>query len=189
MRYLNCLLLAALLGSLQGCIPVIAAGVGTGALMADDRRTTGAVIEDETIKDKVANQIAGKYKDDTIHVNVTSFNRHVLITGEVPRDDVKADITLIAARVVNVKEVDNELTASAPSDFASRSNDMMVTTNVKLRFISENKDFHTHVKVLTENGMVYLMGLVYHKEADAAAEIASTTNGVQSVIRVFDYLD
>ena len=189
MRYLNCLLLAAMLASLQGCIPVIAAGVGTGALMADDRRTTGAVIEDETIKDKVANQIADKYKDDTMHVNVTSFNRHVLITGEVPRKDVKTDITLIAARVVNVKEVDDELTVSGSSDLASRSNDIMITTNVKLRFIRENKDFHTHVKVITEKGVVYLMGLVYHKEADAAADIASTTSGVQSVVRVFDYLD
>ena len=188
MRYLSYLLFAAVLGSLQGCFPVIAAGVGTGALMASDRHTTGAYIEDETIESKAAHQIRTKYKDN-IHVNLNSFNRHVLITGEVTNEESKSDIATLVAGVVNVKEVTNELSVSGQTSFTSRSNDSMVTTDVKLRFIN-NKVFQPdHVKVITENGVVFLMGLVYHKEADAATEIASTTSGVQRVIKVFEYLD
>jgi len=188
MRYLNYFLLAAVLGALQGCFPVIAAGVGTGALMAADRRTTGTYIEDEGIEDKTANQINTKYKD-TAHVNVTSFNRHVLITGEAPSDAVKTDITQIATGIPNVKAVSNELVVSGSTGITSRSSDSIITGDVKLRFLN-NKIFQAdHVKVVTENGTVFLMGLVYHKEADAATEIASTTRGVQRVVKVFEYLD
>ena len=190
MRYpyfLNCMILAAVLGSLQGCFPVVAAGVGTGAIMATDRRTTGTYIEDEGIELKASNQIGLKYKD--VHVNATSFNRHVLITGETPNEETKADIAKIVAGVENVKAVSNELAVSGNTGLTSRSSDSIITTDVKLRFIN-NKVFHPeHVKVVTENGTVYLMGSVYHKEADAATEIASTTSGVQRVVKVFEYLD
>jgi osmotically-inducible protein OsmY len=188
MRYLNYLLLAALLGSLQGCFPVIAAGVGTGALMATDRRTTGTYIEDEGIELKASNQVSLKYKD-TAHVNVTSFNRHVLITGEAPSEETKADIAKIVAGVTNVKAVSNEMAVSGKTSFTSRSSDSLITADVKMRFLN-NKIFHPeHVKVVTENGTVFLMGSVYHKEADAAAEIVSTTSGVLRVVKVFEYLD
>ena len=187
-NYLNYMLLAAALGSLQGCFPVIAAGVGTGALMATDRRTTGTYIEDEGIELKAASQIGLKYKD-TAHVNVTSFNRHVLVTGEVPNEDTKADISKIVASVTNVKAVSNEMAISGKTSFTSRSSDSITTKDVKLRFLN-NKIFHPeHVKVITENGTVFLMGSVYHKEADAATEIASTTSGVLRVVKVFEYLD
>lgn len=188
MRYLNCLILAAVLGSLQGCFPVIVAGVGTGAVMAADRRTTGTYIEDEGIEFKTINQIALKYKD-TVHVNVASFNRHVLLTGEVPDEAAKADISKIAAGVVNVKAVSNELLVSGKTGLSSRGSDSIITADVNLRFLN-NKVFQpVHVKVITENGTVFLMGMVFHKEADAAAEIASTTSGVQRVVKVFEYLD
>jgi osmotically-inducible protein OsmY len=187
-KHLNYLFLAAVLSSLQGCFPVIATGVSTGALMVADRRTTGTYIEDESIEDKAVNQINLKYKD-TVHVNVTSFNRHVLVTGEAPNEETKADIAKIVAGVVNVKAVSNELTVSGKTGFTSRSSDTIITGDVKMRFVN-NKVFQPdHVKVITENGVVFLMGLVYHKEADAAAEIASTTSGVQRVVRVFEYLD
>lgn len=188
MRYFNYLLFAAVIGSLQGCFPVIAAGVGAGALIASDRRTTGAYIEDEAIEDKAAYQISIKYKDK-VHVNLTSFNRHVLITGEVLNEETKADIAMIVAGVVNVKAVTNELSVSGQTGFTSRSSDSMVTADIKLRFLNSKVFQPDHVKVITENGVVYLMGLVYRKEADAAAEIASTTSGVQRVIKVFEYLD
>lgn len=189
MRYLKYLLLAAMLASsLQGCFPMFAAGVGTGALMVADRRTTGTYIEDEGIENKATNQISAKYKD-TAHVNVTSFNRHVLITGEVPNEEAKTDIGRIAAGIQNVKAVSNELVVSGVSSFSSRSGDSVITADVKLRFVN-NKVFNAdHVKVITENGAVFLMGLVYHKEADKAAEIASTTSGVLRVVKVFEYLD
>jgi len=164
MRFLNCLnglVLAAVLSSLQGCFPVVAAGVGTGALMAADRRTTGTYIEDEGIEDKAANLIGLKYKD-TAHVNVTSFNRHVLVTGEAPNDEAKADIAKIVESVANVKAVSNELAVSGKTGLTSRSGDSIITGDVKLRFVN-NKVFEPdHVKVVTENGVVFLMGLVYH---------------------------
>ena len=188
MRYLSYILLVAILGTLQGCFPVVAAGVGTGALMAADRRTTGAYIEDEGIEIKAVSQISAKYKDST-HVNVTSFNRHVLITGEVANDAAKADIAQIVAGVSNVKAISNELAVSGLSGISSRSSDSIITGDVKLRFL-KNKTFQAdHVKVITENGTVFLMGLVYHKEAEAATEIASTTSGVRRVVKVFEYLD
>ena len=187
-KYLNCLLLVAVLGSLQGCFPVIAAGVGAGALMVNDRRTTGTYIDDEGIEDKAINQVSIKYKD-TVHFNVTSFNRHVLVTGEAPNEETKSDIAKIIAGIPNVKAVSNELAVSGKTGITSRSSDSIITADVKLRFVN-NKVFQAdHVKVITENGVVYLMGLVYHKEADAAAEIASTTSGVQRVVKVFEYLD
>jgi osmotically-inducible protein OsmY len=187
-NYFNYLILVAVLGSLQGCFPVIAAGVGTGALMAADRRTTGTYIEDEGIEDKATNLIGIKYKD-TVHVNVTSFNRHVLVTGETPNEETKTDIAKIIASVANVKAVSNELVVSGKTGLTSRSSDTIITGDVKMRFIN-NKIFQPdHVKVITENGVVFLMGLVYHKEADAATEIASTTSGVQRVVKVFEYLD
>lgn len=188
MRYLNYLLLAAMLGALQGCFPVVAAGVGAGALMASDRRTSGAYIEDEGIEDKALSQIDNKYHD-TVHVNVTSFNRHVLITGEVPNDTAKTEIEKIVAAVPNVKFINNELAVSGLSGFASRSSDTVITGDVKLRFLN-NKDFQaTNIKVITENGVVFLMGMAYRKEAAAATEIARSTKGVQRVIKVFEYLD
>ena len=188
MRYLNYLLLAATLGALQGCFPAVVAGVGSGAMMATDRRTAGAFIEDEAIENKAISQISAKYKN-AIHVNVTSFNRHVLITGEAPNEETKTGITRVVAGVSNIKAVSNELVVSGTSSLTSRSSDSLVTADVKLRFLN-NKIFQAdHVKVITENGTVFLMGLVYHKEADIATEIASTTGGVQRVVKVFEYLD
>ena len=187
-KFINYMILAAALGSLQGCFPIFAAGVGSGVLLASDRRTTGTYIEDEGIEDKAVYQISLKYKD-TAHVNVTSFNRHALVTGEAPNEEAKADIAKIVASVANVKAVSNEMAISGQTGLTSRSSDSIITGDVKLRFIN-NKVFQPdHVKVITENGVVFLMGLVYHKEADAATEIASTTNGVQRVVKVFEYLD
>lgn len=190
MRYIKYLLLAAALGALQGCFPVVATGVGTSALMAADRRTTGAYIEDESIENKAISQISAKYKD-TAHVNVTSYNRYVLVTGEAPNEETKAGIAQIVAGIPNVKAVSNELVLSGVAGFTSRSSDSLITADIKMRFLNDNtKTFRAeHVKVITEKGTVFLMGLVYRKEAQAATEIASTTGGVLRVVKVFEYLD
>ena len=188
MRYFTCLLIAALLPALQGCFPIVAVGLSAGALMGADRRTTGTYFEDTAIEDKASRQIFGQYKD-TVHASITSFNRHVLVTGEAPSVEVQARIEQIVASVPKVKSVSNELVIAGNSRLGSRTNDSLVTSNVKLRFI-DNKDFQPdHVKVVTENGTVFLMGLVYRKEAEAAADIASTTKGVQRVVTIFEYLD
>lgn len=188
MRYLNPLLLAAMLSALQGCFPIVAAGLGAGALAGADRRTIGSQLEDTAIEGKAASQIRAKYPD-TVHVNVTSFNRHALITGEVPSEEVKAEVEKIVSGVANVKGVSNELVVSALSSLARRSNDSLITSNVKMRFLN-NKTFQPdHVKVVTEANVVFLMGLVYRKEAELAADIASNSKGVERVVTVFEYLD
>ena len=188
MRIFSLLLLVLVSGSLQGCFPVVAAGVGTGIMMAQDRRTSGTYIEDEAIEDKAAGIIGKQYKN-TVHVNVTSFNRNVLISGEVPSEAVKTEIGKLVSGVENVRNLNNELVVSGLSSLTSRGSDSLITSNVKLRFVNDKRFSADHVKVITENGTVFLMGIVKRAEADAATEVASTTGGVQHVVKLFEYLD
>ena len=177
--------LAAALPLLQGCFPLAVTGMGTAALMATDRRTTGMYIEDEAIEWKVfarMREFAGA------HVNPTSFNRRVLLTGEAPSDEAKRKIEEDVRRVENVREVTNELQVAGASSLASRGNDALVTSNVKARMVNNGKFSPNHVKVVTEQGVVFLMGLVTQAEGDAAVEIARTTSGVSRVVKVFEYL-
>ncbi len=182
------LLILAVAGALQGCVaPVI---VGAGALMVADRRSTGAYVEDEAIENKSLNQILTKYrKNANVHVNVTSYNRHALITGEVPDESIKADVGTMVSAQDNLKGTTNELTIAGPSSLTSRSSDTFITSEVKTRFLGSKAFRANHVKVITENGTVFLMGLVCQPEADAATEIASTTGGVQRVVKVFEYIE
>jgi len=188
MRIVSLLLLVLASGSLQGCFPVVAVGVGTGVMMAQDRRTSGAYIDDEAIEIKASDRIGKQYKDN-VHVNVTSFNRNVLISGEVPSEAVKTEIGKLVFGVENVRNVSNELVVSGPSSLTSRGSDSLITSNVKLRFVEDKRFNASHVKVVTENGKVFLMGIVKRAEADAATEVASSTSGVQHVVRLFEYLD
>ncbi|HEU0234452.1 MAG TPA: BON domain-containing protein [Gallionella sp.] len=188
MRIVSLLLLVLASGSLQGCFPVVAVGVGTGVMMAQDRRTTGAYVEDQAIESKASDRIGKQYKDNA-HVNVTSFNRNVLISGEVPSEAVKTEIGKLVFGIENVRNVNNELAVSGPSSLTSRGSDSLITSNVKLRFVDDKRFKADHVKVITENGTVFLMGIVKHAEADAATEVASTTGGVQRVVKLFEYLD
>ena len=189
MRYFNCLLLMLAVLLVQGCVPIVAGGVGASALVLSDRRTSGIIIEDQNVENKALGQIDAQYQK-TVHVNVTSFNRAVLITGQVPNETIKADIGKLVSTLTNVKSVTNELQIMALTDFSWRSNDAMITANIKMRFISNGQGFKAeNVKVVTENSSVFLMGLVYHKEADAATQIAGGSKGVERVVKVFEYLD
>ena len=188
MRIVSLLLLALVAGLLQGCFTVAAVGVGTGVMMAQDRRTTGAYVEDQAIETKAFDRIGKQYKNN-IHVNVTSFNRNVLISGEVQTDAAKAEIGKLVSGIENVRNVNNELVISGISSLTSRSSDSLITSDVKLRFVGDKRFSADHVKVVTENGTVFLMGIVKRAEADAATEVASTTGGVQRVVRLFEYLD
>lgn len=176
---------AALASSLTGCFPVVAAGAGASALVFADRRPTETYIADEAIETRAANRISEKY-GDKVHVNTTSFNRALLLTGEVPSDAVRADVERIAAGVPNVKAITNELLVAGASSFGARSNDGYITSKVKARFVDANKFAANHVKVTTEAGAVYLLGIVTQREANDAVEIARTTGGVQKVVRVFE---
>ena len=173
---------------LQGCAPLVigAAAAGT-AMVATDRRTTGAQLDDEIIEDKIVVTVTQRFKGD-FHVNATSYNGIVLLTGEVPAEGAKADIGEIARTTPKVRSVQNELVVGAVTDMGSRSNDSLITSKVKARFVEANKFQINHVKVVTERGVVYLMGVVRRDEADAAASIASTTSGAQRVVKVFEYV-
>lgn len=185
MRYL---ILLMLLPALHGCFPAVATGVGTGMLMAEDRRTSGAFVEDEGIELKAANSISEKFKDQ-VHINITSFNRNVLLTGEAPSEALRAEIENLVRGLPNVRAITNEIAIAAPSSLVSRSNDTYLTSKVKAHFIDTAKFQVNHVKVVTENGVVYLLGLAKRKETEDAVEIARTTGGVRKVVKVFEYID
>jgi osmotically-inducible protein OsmY len=174
---------------LAGCVPLLVAGaVGGTALVATDRRSVGAQADDEAIELKIGNNIGTGY-GDRVHVNVTSYNGIVLLTGEVPTPELVTTITQIARTTAKVRTVHNELTVGPVSSVGSRTNDSYITSKVKARFVEANKFAPNHVKVVTERQVVYLMGLVRHSEADAAAQIAATTSGVVRVVKLFEYID
>jgi len=174
---------------LAGCAPVLVAGaVGGAALMATDRRSAGAQVDDSSIELKIANNIGAGF-GDRVHVNVTSYNGIVLLTGEVPTQDTMKSIVEIARTTPKVRTVDNELLIGPASNLESRTDDSYITAKVKSRFVEANKFSATHVKVVTERQVVYLMGLVTHAEADAATQIAATTSGVARVVKLFQYID
>lgn len=191
MNKLHITALAAVIGLpplLQGCVPIVI-GVGAGAtiLVATDRRTSGAYLEDEGIENKALSRIGDKYKD-AVHINVTSYNRTVLLTGEAASAEVKADIEKIASEVANVKSVANEVQIAAITSMSSRANDSYTTSKVKARFVDSNKFAANHVKVVTEAGTVFLLGMVTRKEGDDATEVARTTGGVTKVVKLFEYI-
>ena len=181
------ILLLAPLAALQGCVPVAVVGAGAaGAMSYEDRRTTGIQVDDEGIELRAGNRIGERYGDKA-HVNVTSFNHGVLLTGEVPDAKAKEDIEKMAMAVANVRLVTNELQVGAPSAFSARANDSAITGKVKARFVDAGKFSAVHVKVVTEAAVVYLMGLVTEAEGSSAAELARTTSGVRKVVKVFEY--
>jgi osmotically-inducible protein OsmY len=185
-RLLAAAALLAALPALQGCITAAAVGAGTVALMADDRRTTGVYVEDENIEWKVLARMSGDFK--AAHVNATSYNRKVLLTGEAPTEEMKKAIEDAVKAMPEVAGVVNELVVAGNSSMTSRGNDSLITTNVKTRMVGNNKFSTNHVKVVTEAGAVFLMGIVTPAEGEAAVEIARSTSGVARVVKVFEYI-
>ena len=188
MRALRLLLPAALLAAalLQGCMPVAMVGAGAAVMAFEDRRTTGAQVEDETIELRTSNRVDDRF-GDRVHVNVTSYNRYVLLTGEVPDEATRSEIEKIARSVTNVLGVTNDLQVAGISSATSRSNDTFITTSVKTRMLNSDKFNGIHVKVVTEASVVYLLGVVTDQEAADAVELARTTSGVRKVVKMFEY--
>ncbi|MDD2873676.1 MAG: BON domain-containing protein [Azoarcus sp.] len=172
---------------LQGCFPVVATGFGAGAMMISDRRSSGTYVEDEGIEWK-AISLMREHFGTINHINATSYNRNVLLTGEVQDETVRAQAERLIAGVENVRGIINELTIGTASTVSARANDSLITSNVKARFVDGRRFSANHVKVVTEANVVFLMGLVTRQEADAATEIARTSQGVRKVVRVFDYI-
>jgi osmotically-inducible protein OsmY len=179
--------LAVSLALLAGCVPVIVAGAAGGAAMvATDRRSAGAQVDDESIELKMNTQATSEF-GDRIHLNVTSYNGVVLLTGEVPDQAALTKVGNLAKNIEKVRVVHNEMVVGPNSDFSARSNDSYITSKVKTRMLEANKFPPNAVKVVTERSVVYLMGIVSKEEGDAAAEIAATTAGVARVVKFFQY--
>ena len=187
-RLTTCLSLLAMAATLSGCIGAVAVGAGAGTLIATDRRISEVYLADEAIEIRVNNAI-GQQLGDRVHVNATSYNRMLLLTGEVPDAASKDQAEKVAiANSSEIKRITNELQIAGPSSYTARSNDTYLTSKVKARFLDAARFSINHVKVVTENSSVYLLGIVTQAEADSAVEIARTTGGVQRVVRVFEII-
>lgn len=173
--------------SLQGCFTLAVGGAVVGTMAATDRRTLGAQTEDKAIAVKGEIMIS-KIVGDSGHVNIASFNRKVLLTGEVRDEEMKAKVAREIGTIEGVESVINELAILGPSSFTSRSNDTLITGKVKASFVDEKHLAVNSIKVVTERGIVYLMGRVTEKEGMLAAQIASGVSGVQKVVKVFEYI-
>lgn len=187
MKYL--LTVITLLALVQGCAPIVVGGAAVGAVsVADDQRTTGTIVDDQGIELKI-----GKAIDDVIelreqtHINVTSFNGVVLLTGEAMTAAQRAHIEKLARETVKVRRVINEIVTGPATSFASRSRDSWITTKVKSQLFGDSDVPGNQVKVVTEAQTVYLMGLVSRNEGDRAANIARHTARVKRVVKLFEY--
>lgn len=175
---------------LQGCATAVVTGGATGAALIHDRRSTGSVIDDQGIEFKASYAL---FNNDEIydqsHINVTSYNGIVLVTGETLTEELKQKVTAEIKAIPKVRRVHNELIIAAPSALPSRSSDTWITSKIKSKFTTAGDIDPFYIKVVTEHGVVYLMGMVTRAEADKAVEITSTSAGVQRVIKIFEYID
>jgi len=170
---------------MSGCALLVGGAIVGSSMVATDRRTSGTQLEDQSIELKAARR-TGEVLGDRGHINVTSYGRLVLVTGEVPTDADKANVELAIARIENVRSVINELGIGAPSSFGTRSNDTLLTSKVKASMV-DAKDVQANAfKVVTERSVVYLMGRVTEREANRAADISRGVSGVAKVVKVFD---
>ena len=173
---------------LQGCATAIITGAATGVSLVHDRRTTGAVIDDQGVEFKAALAIFNN-KDiyEQSHINVTSYNGIILITGETLTEQLKQQVYDLVRVIPKVRTIHNELIIAAPSSLPSRSSDAWITSKVKAKITSDRQIDPFYIKVVTEHGVVYLMGIVNQSESDRAVSIASNSAGVQRVVKIFEY--
>jgi osmotically-inducible protein OsmY len=181
------ILCAALASSLSGCVAVMAGSAVMGAVATADRRTLGAQTEDKGIAVKGDVRVA-KVVGDAGHVNVTSYNRRVLLTGEVRDEEMKAAVEREVKGIDNVLSVDNELEIAGPSSYTSRSSDALITTKIKASLVDKKTVSAVSFKVVTERGNVYLMGIVTPREGNIASQVAQGVSGVQRVVKIFEYI-
>jgi osmotically-inducible protein OsmY len=193
-KLLSLVAAATLASALSGCAPVLLTspavmfgGAGVASLVAVDRRTAGIQLEDESIELRASTRIREALVDRA-HVIVVSYNRQVLITGEVPNAQDKAALSTIVSKVENVRSVVNEVAVMENSSLASRSKDALISGRVKAALVDAKDLYASAFKVVTERGTVYLMGRVTRTEADRGTEIARSTDGVVRVVRVFEII-
>jgi osmotically-inducible protein OsmY len=185
---LNTLLATTLAAALSACAPVVVGGAAVvGTLVAVDRRTSGAQLEDEGIELRAATRIRENL-GERAHINITSYNRQVLLTGEVPTAQDKQLAEQVVSRVENVRAIVNELGVMGNSSFTQRSSDALITGKVKAALVDTRDLYANAYKVVTERGVTYLMGRVTQREADRGTDVARSTSGVQKVVRMFEII-
>lgn len=173
--------------SLSACAPLMIGGAVGGAMVATDRRTSGAQLEDQGIELRASNRLRDQLGERG-NVSVTSYNRQVLLTGEVPTEADKAAVEKTVAGVDNVRSIVNELAVLGASSLTQRTSDSLITGRVKAAMVDARDLSANAVKVVTARGAVYLMGRVTQREADRATEITRNTQGVQRVVRVLEII-
>ncbi|MFT4190539.1 MAG: BON domain-containing protein [Comamonas sp.] len=173
--------------TLTACFPLAVGAVGGGALVAVDRRSPGAQLDDQAIELKAANRIRDVYAYN-VHVNVTAYNRRVLLTGSVPSETHRQRIEQIVREIENVRGIFNELKVANSATLTERSSDGLITSRVKAALIQNSELSATAFKITTERGTVYMMGLVTQREADLAASVVRGMSGVQRVVRVLEII-
>ena len=173
--------------TLGACAPLMIAGVAGTAMVASDRRTSGAQLEDESIELRAKARIRDNL-GERVHVNVTSFNRQVLLTGEVTAEKDRQAVVQLVERIENVKAVVNELAVMPLSNLSERSNDLLIVAKVKASFVDSRDLFANAFKVVTERGTVYLMGRVTQREANSATQLTRNVGGVNKVVRLFEII-
>ncbi len=183
------LILAAVLAlpALQGCFPLLATGVVAGALAVTDRRTTGAQVDDQAIELRGSNRLREKFGDQNL-ASLVSYNRRVLIVGQAANEELKRQIEETVRGLPNVRDVVNELEVAGGASFGTHSNDTLITTKIKASLVNQTDVPANAVKVVTERGTVYLMGIVSEREGAAAATLAAGVDGVAKVVKVFEYI-
>ena len=181
------MLCLALGSSVAGCVPLVVGGAVAGAVASTDRRTLGAQTEDKAIAIKADLRLP-KLTGKDVHINVNSFNRQVLLTGEVKDEAMKAAVEREVKAIDNVASVVNELQVAGPASYTSRSNDALITTKVKASLVDMKTISATSFKVVTERGVVYMMGRVTEREAQVASEVARSVGGVAKVVKIFEYI-
>ncbi|MGB5260960.1 MAG: division/outer membrane stress-associated lipid-binding lipoprotein [Gammaproteobacteria bacterium] len=194
MKPLNSLLLLIIAVTLlQGCAPVVVGGAAATTGAVHDRRTVGTYVDDEGIEIKASIAILeDRELSKQTHINIISVNGVVLMVGQAPTESLRQQAQSIVAGIEKVRHVHNEIVIAAPISLTARSNDTWITTKVKTSLfnIKGLPDYDpTRTKVVTEDGVVYLMGLLYRNEADAASEQARQVGGVKKVVKLFEYLD
>jgi osmotically-inducible protein OsmY len=187
MKDIRLIALICVLTLLHGCAAIIIGGTATGVNVAQDRRTTGTFIEDQAIELKSMDAIRqDKEVSSQTHLNVTSFNTVVLVSGEAPTEELRQRAIQLVKNIEKVSHLHDEITIAGPSSLMSRSGDTLITTKVKSKLIAKTPN-GMHIKVVTENGVVYLMGLLNREDASKATEITRQTGGVQKVVKLFQY--
>jgi osmotically-inducible protein OsmY len=194
MKPIQALLVVLLTSSLlYGCAAAVVGGTATGATAVHDRRTVGTFIDDEGIELKARMAIFDdKELNSQIHINIISINGVVLLVGQAPTEAARQKAAELVTPIPKVRLVHNEMTIAAPNSYMTRSSDSLITAKVKTKLftIKEHDNFDpTRVKVVTENGIVYLMGILTHSEADNVTDAARQVSGVQKIVKLFEYLD